>query len=55
MKHHFGIALQVAAMTLLPLLIVLQLAFGFELLIMPTLTLVGIGVFLLGAWLRESS
>lgn len=55
MKHHLGIGLQVAAMTLLPLLIVLQLWFGFELLVMPTLTIVGIVVFLLGTWLRESS
>jgi hypothetical protein len=54
MRHHLGIFLQILAMTLLPLLIVYQLSLGFPLLVMPTCTLIGIGVFWIGTRLRES-
>lgn len=53
LKNNIGFLLQLAALTLLPLLIIRQLATGFRLLWMPTLTLVGIGIFLLGQWLRD--
>lgn len=54
MRHHFGILLQVLALAWLPLLIVYQLFWGFQLLVMPTCTLIGIVVFWFGTRLRES-
>ena len=51
--HHLGIVLQIAAMAVLPLLIIYQLEFGFKLIVMPACTLAGIVVFALGTWLRE--
>lgn len=54
MRHHVGIALQMVALAWLPLLIVYQLNFGFQLLVMPTCTLIGIVVFWIGTRLRES-
>lgn len=54
MRHHFGILLQVLSLAWLPLLIVYQLFWGFQLLVMPTCTLIGIVVFWFGTRLRES-
>ena len=54
MLHHLGILMQITAMTGLPLLILYQLSFGFNLIIMPTCTVLGIVVFSLGTWLRET-
>ncbi len=53
MLHHLGIALQIGAMTFLPLLIIYQLNFGFQLVVMPVCTIVGIIAFALGTRLRE--
>jgi len=53
MLHHIGIFLQIAAMVLLPLIILYQLAFGFKLIVMPTCTVAGIIVFWIGTMLRE--
>lgn len=55
MRNMFGMLLQFAALTFLPLLIIWQLNFGFRLLWMPSLTLVGVGVFWLGCVLREKA
>lgn len=54
MRHQLGILLQITALTGLPLLIFYQLFFGFQLLVMPTCTLVGIVIFWIGTQLRES-
>lgn len=53
MFHYLGIALQIGAMTFLPLLIFYQLNFGFKLIVMPVCTIIGIVAFALGTWLRE--
>ncbi len=52
-KNNVGFLLQLAALTLLPLLILRQLATGFELIWMPALTTLGVAVFILGRWLRD--
>ena len=48
-----GFLMQFAALVFLPLLIFWQLDFGFRLLWMPTLTLLGVAVFAIGHRLRE--
>lgn len=53
MLHHLGILLQIAAMTGLPLVILYQLNFGFQLTIMPICTVTAIVVFFIGTRLRE--
>lgn len=53
MRHHLGILLQVLALAWLPLLIVYQLFWGFQLLVMPTCTVIGMFVFWVGTRLRE--
>ncbi len=53
MRRQIGFLLQVAALTLLPMLILWQLDFGIPLIVMPTLTVVGIVVFYVGHRLRE--
>ncbi|WP_197441954.1 hypothetical protein [Thalassoglobus polymorphus] len=52
-KNNLGFLLQLAALTLLPLVILRQLSTGFQLLWMPALTMLGIVLFMLGQWLRE--
>ncbi|MBX3441089.1 MAG: hypothetical protein KF774_01690 [Planctomyces sp.] len=47
--------LQFAALTFLPVLIIFQLNWGFRLLYMPLLTLVGIVVFWIGHALRDKA
>ena len=54
MRNNLGFLLQLAALTLLPLLIIWQLNFKFELLWMPSLTLAGVVLFWIGHRLRES-
>ena len=54
MRHHLGLLLQILVLAGLPLLIVYQLNFGFQLLVMPICTLIGIVVFWIGTRLRES-
>jgi hypothetical protein len=53
MLHHLGIALQIAVLAAMPMLIAYQLMFGFNLIIMPTCTVIGIAMFGIGSWLRE--
>jgi hypothetical protein len=53
MRHQIGFLLQFATLVFLPMLILWQLEFGFRLILMPALTLVGIVVFWIGYKLRE--
>ena len=53
-RHYLGLALQFVALVFLPLLIIWQLNFGFPLIWMPLLLLVGFIVFSIGTRLRES-
>jgi hypothetical protein len=53
MRHHIGFLLQFVVLVFLPMLILWQLEFGFRLILMPALTLVGILVFWIGYKLRE--
>ncbi|MDA0282265.1 MAG: hypothetical protein O3B13_24030 [Planctomycetota bacterium] len=55
MLHHIGIFLQISAMTLLPLIILYQLQFGFKLVVMPICTVIGLAVFWIGTQLREKT
>lgn len=55
LRNTIGFLLQFAALVFLPLLIVWQLNFGFQLLWMPALTVAGALVFWLGHTLRESA
>ena len=54
MRLHVGFLLQFAVLVFLPLLIVWQLNFGFDLIYMPIFLLAGIVVFSVGTRLRES-
>lgn len=54
MKHQIGVVLQFLVLVFLPILIIWQLEFGFKLLYMPGLLLVGILIFTIGTQLRES-
>lgn len=54
MKHQIGVALQFVVLVFLPLLILWQLEFGFRLIYMPALLLLGVLIFTLGTQLRES-
>jgi hypothetical protein len=53
MRQQIGYLLQVAALTLLLMLMLWQLDFGIPLIVMPAVTLVGIIVFYIGYRLRE--
>ncbi|HEV8071604.1 MAG TPA: hypothetical protein VGP76_28070 [Planctomycetaceae bacterium] len=53
MRQQIGFLLQLAALTLLPMLILWQLDFGIPLVVMPILTVVGIVLFYIGYKLRE--
>ena len=52
-RNLLGMFLQLRALTFLPVLFWWQLNFGFKVLWMPGLTLVGVGVFLIGHKLRD--
>jgi len=54
MKHMAGLLLQLAALSMLPAIIVFQLFYGFKLIVMPISLLFGICIFSLGTLLRES-
>lgn len=54
MKQHIGLLLQIFVLGALPTLILFQLYFGFQLIVMPTCLLIGIALFLIGTRLRES-
>ncbi len=53
MRNLVGFGLQFLVLVFLPLLILWQLNFGFQLLWMPLLTLAGAAVFYVGHRLRE--
>lgn len=53
MRRSIGFLMQLAVLALLPMLILWQLMFGFRLIMMPALTLVGIILFTIGHKLRE--
>lgn len=52
-RNLLGMFLQLVALTFLPVLILWQLNFGFNLLWMPGLTLLGVIVFFMGHKLRD--
>ena len=52
-RNLLGMFLQLVALTFLPVLILWQLNFGFNLLWMPGLTLLGVTVFIMGHKLRD--
>ena len=52
-RNILGMFLQLAGLTFLPFLILWQLNFGFNLLWMPSMTLLGVAVFLIGHKLRD--
>lgn len=54
MRQHLGFLMQLAALAFLPMLIFWQLEYGFRLIWMPALLLVGMVVFFVGTRLRES-
>lgn len=54
MRHQLGLFLQFVTLVFLPLLVVWQLTFGFRLIWMPAMLLVGMAVFAIGTKLRES-
>jgi hypothetical protein len=53
MRRQIGFLLQLAALTLLPMIILWQLDYGIPLVVMPVLTTVGILLFVIGYKLRE--
>lgn len=53
MLHHLGLLLQLGVLTVLPILVLYQLNFGFPLIVMPACLVAGIFVFWLGTYLRE--
>ena len=52
-RNNLGTLLQLAGLTFLPVLIIWQLNYGFNLLWMPSMTLVGVLVFAVGHSLRD--
>jgi hypothetical protein len=52
-RNILGFLMQFAALVFLPLLIIWQLNFGFQLLWMPSLTLAGVAIFWIGHALRD--
>lgn len=53
MKQQIGFLMQLFVLTLLPMLILFQLNFGFRLIVMPISLVIGIVLFSIGARLRE--
>lgn len=53
MKQQIGFLMQLFVLTLLPMLILFQLNFGFRLIVMPISLVIGIVIFGIGARLRE--
>ena len=54
MKHTIGVILQLLVLAILPMVIVWQLNFGFQLIVMPIALLTAICVFSVGTMLRDS-
>ena len=54
MKQTIGILMQLAALSMLPAIVIFQLFYGFRLIVMPISLLTGICVFSFGTMLRES-
>ena len=54
MKHQLGMFLQLVVLSVLPALILYQLYFGLELIVMPVCLLVGVVLFAAGTHLREN-
>ena len=54
-KHLLGMCLQLVTLSVLPLIIVFQLFYGFRLIVMPISLLIGITLFSIGTALRESN
>jgi hypothetical protein len=54
MKQTLGLLMQLAALSMLPAIVIFQLFYGFRLIVMPISLLAGICVFSLGTILRES-
>ncbi len=54
-KHLLGMFLQLLTLSMLPLTILFQLCYGFQLIVMPILLLLGITLFSIGTALRESN
>jgi len=55
MKQQLGVLLQFVVLVLLPMTILWQLQFGFEVFVMPICLLIGIGMFWVGSLLRNST
>ena len=53
-KQYLGMFLQLVTLGVLPLIVVFQLFYGFQLIVMPISLLVGITLFSIGTALRES-
>ena len=53
MKQQIGFLMQLFVLTLLPRLILFQLKFGIQLIVMPVSLVIGIVLFSIGARLRE--
>jgi len=53
-KHRLGMFLQILVLSVLPALILYQLSFGFDLIVMPICLLAGVVLFAAGTHLRES-
>lgn len=54
MKHTIGVILQLLVLAILPMVIVWQLNFGFQLIVMPIALVTAICVFSIGTMLRDS-
>ncbi len=54
MKQTVGLLMQLAALSMLPAIVIFQLFYGFRLIVMPISLLAGIFVFSIGTMLRES-
>ena len=54
MRQTIGMLIQIAVLAFMPMIILYQLNFGFQLVVMPTCTVIGIVVFWIGTRLRES-
>ncbi len=55
LKQYVGMMLQLFTLSILPLIIVFQLFYGFRLIVMPISLLIGITLFSIGTMLRESA
>ncbi len=54
-KHYLGMLFQLLTLSILPLIVVFQLFYGFKLIVMPISLLIGITLFSIGTMLRESA